>query len=154
VTTTSRLAVFIDATIATLTAALPATRPVYDGPVIVPGDVRDWCIVGGAGHLDDEPRAGGFDQTWAGLGARARDEGVDIQCALVSWSGDEGPFKTVRDAVVNDLALIETQLLASITQGMTGVLWTQLVSGELFQSNTNMGPRARLPFIIHARSRI
>lgn len=153
-TSTSRLPYLVDATIAALTSILPATRPVYDGPVKVDDSVQNWCVVGGDGTDPEEHRVGSFDQTWAGLGAHARDEHADIQCALVSWVGDQGPFKTVRDLVCNDMALIEAQLLSNITEGVPGVLWTQMVSGELFQMNSMLGPVARLPFVVHARSRI
>ena len=152
-TTASRLPLFIDATLATVAAALP-NRTLLDGPQKFDASTGSWAIVGGDGTQPDEDKAGGFDHTWAGLGARAQDEGVDVQCALVSWIGDQVPYKTVRDLVCNDMATLETALIANVTQGIPGVLWCQVVSAELFYKNWQQGILARLPFVIHARNRI
>lgn len=152
---TSKLAVVVDATIAALRTVLPATCPVFDGPMVVDGSLQQWCVVGGDGAEDTEAGGGQFTQTWADIGAVTRDEQIDIPCALVAWVGDESPFKTVRDMVVGNLALLETNLLANIQEGITAdVQWVQLTSGELFYRNTTSGIGARLPFTIHVYSQI
>jgi hypothetical protein len=156
VTSTSRIFAVMDALVSNLPGWIAdATVAVIDGPQIVDGSQARYVVVG-SDDADprNETRAGTIASEWAGLGARARDENVEVDCAVVVFAGDEGGFSTVRDAAGTILAAIETGLRTNAIPGLSGVLWQELTVGDVYQANTNHGPRVRIPFTVHARSRI
>lgn len=130
-----------------------ATVAVYDGPVVADGSQAKYVAVGSDG-TEGEFRSATITGAWAGLGARARDENVEVDCAVVVFAGDEGGFSTVRDAAGTILAAVETGLRTNAIPGLAGVLWQEMTVGDVYQANTNHGLRVRIPFTVHARSRI
>lgn len=151
---TSRFSAVVASLAAAITAAVNNPLiPVFDGPMTSDPDALSYFVVGSDGS-DGEVRAGQFTQSWAGLGARARDEMADVDCALVVLSGDEGTFAGVRDTAFGLLAQMETGMRSNFATNVPGVLWQELTVGDVFQANTNRGPRVRIPFTVHFRSRI
>ncbi|SEG44888.1 hypothetical protein SAMN04489712_105276 [Thermomonospora echinospora] len=101
----------IDRLYALFEAALPAAT-VVDGFLIAwpPGD---WAVVGGDGAVSEEEDAARSTQMWKGLGARIRDESIDVICAVGSSTGntEDGP-RTRRQAAYAMLTAIEAGLRA------------------------------------------
>lgn len=109
----SQLAAAIDKLVALFTAALPDSVEIADGLQVRSDFFGDWAVVGGDGVIGEEEDAGRASSTWNGLGARVRNETLDIVCALGSNTGnDEQGMKGRRDQLWTYLALIETALRA------------------------------------------
>lgn len=112
----SQIPAAIDKLVALFTAALPADVTVADGPQTAWPTER-WAVVGGDGPVQEEEDAARGTQTWKGLGAKVRDEAIDIICAVGASSGDVGSMKPLRDSAYGLLTLIETQLCADYGLG-------------------------------------
>lgn len=101
----------IDALVDLFTAALPGTT-VVDGPVVAP-PVGEWAVVGGDGPVDEEEEAARSTQLWRGLGARIRDEQIDVVCAVGSSTGNaETSMRPRREAATALLTAVEDALRA------------------------------------------
>lgn len=107
----SQLAAGIDRLLALFTAVLPAGTEIADGLQVNSEYAGDWAVVGGDGVIGEEEDAGRASSTWNGLGARVRNEQLEIVCAIGSSTGnDEQGMKARRDRVWSYLALVEAGL--------------------------------------------
>jgi hypothetical protein len=157
--TTSRLHDAILAVVAALNAAPSVTSlaTVYDGPVVIGDRPTSAVFVGYDGQPEgDYAATDGWSQTWAGLGALRRDEEFDIQCCVVSWSGDAEDVPGRRAAAVAVLDAVGAVLRAAATigLGLPQPTWAEFAGGELFQEQGPTGLQARIPFTIHVRTRV
>lgn len=115
----SQLAAGIDKLLAVFTAALPAMVQIADGLQVRSDYAGDWAVVGGDGVIGEEEDAGHASSTWNGLGAKVRNEALDIVCAIGSSTGnDEQGMKARRDQVWAYLTLVEAALRTD--PGLTG----------------------------------
>ena len=153
---TSVVPALIDALVTQLTAALPNVL-VIDG-VGVTENPGDFLMIG-VEDPDQESAAFSADvrQSWAGLGAKARDEEGEITCAALAWTGNSDPTaqKAARDAAYAILATVENTLRTTPTLGVAGVRWvsfgTQLT---LSQAQGTAGADALVVFRINFQARI
>jgi len=151
--TETRLPAAIDAVVTALTAA---GLTVWDGPVIT-GDYAVACVyVGYDGDPSyEEERASSTQQTWAGLGAKRRDETNEIVCAAVTITGNDAPsWKAARDSVY---ALVETvgqTLRADPSLGLSAPSVAELWPGDYFQEAGPAGYQARVVFSINHKTRV
>ena len=147
---TSRLGAVIDALVTTLDAG--TTVEVYDGFPITSTAPTDFVIVGGTDDPDDDGAS--LDQSWAGLGAKARDEEGEIRCAVISQSGDT-VLKIHRDRALVILGELEAAIRADPTLG--GVVasgWLHVTGGSLNQQQNANGSRARITFTVSYKARL
>jgi hypothetical protein len=101
----------IDKLVALFTAALPGVL-VADGPQTTFPTAR-WAVVGGDGPVQEEEDAARAVQQWNGLGARVRNEQIDVVCAVGSSTGNaETTLKTRRDDAYALLGPVEAALRA------------------------------------------
>lgn len=107
----SQIPAAIDKLVALFEAALPDVT-VADGPQ-VEFSTPEWAVVGGDGVVQEEDDAARGLQKWTGLGARIRDEAIDVVCAVGSSTGaSESSMKPRRDAVWVLLDAVEAALRA------------------------------------------
>lgn len=106
----SQLSAAIDKLVALFTTALPGVQ-IADGLKVASDYAGDWAVVGGDGDIGEEEEAGRTTQRWMGLGAKTRDEEINIVCAVGSSSGNaETSMKPRRDRVWEMLTAVEAAL--------------------------------------------
>ncbi|MGW8387546.1 hypothetical protein ACWGMW_03070 [Streptomyces albidoflavus] len=155
--TTSRVPEAVDALLDILSTApaLEAVR-VVDGPL--PVDVNSDPMALYIGYSRDGDQAVSLQQSFAGAGARTRDEEFSIACLAVARGGDKD-MVLYRRKVFEMVAVVEAVLRATNsdptapTLGGT-VLWSELTAGGLTQDQDPDGPRATLAFTVSCRARI
>jgi hypothetical protein len=149
----------VDAIVAALTTAFANASPtvkVWDGPV-VSGDYSNAVYVG----YDADPEAVEFIavnglQQWAGLGAKKRDEELDIACAiLVNFVASEDTWKPTRDAAFAIYDIVGQTLRADPSLGQAppfvAEITTHRYSQEPFGDNKW---QARIVFGVHIKTRV
>lgn len=115
----------------TFTTALGSTATVFDGAPPSEDVPANFVMVGVGDPYDDTPpTAADSAQTWAGLGAHARDEEGTITCCAVSWNGDGEGLQAARASVKATTAAIAAALKASpnLNGSVPGLLWTGMGS--------------------------
>ncbi len=152
---TSALPAALTALVTALQAADALTGVlVTDGQPVGDTATQDFLAVGWSGGEDQVAE---IMQDFNAAGARTRDEDFSITCVVDVWSGDEG-FATVRNRVFEIFGVVETVLRATggnpAAPTLNGtVLWSELTTGDLFQSHSE-GAIAGLAFTIACRARI
>lgn len=151
--TTSRIPNLLDGLVTMFTAALPSVQ-VIDGPY-QQAPTGDFLCVGWS--PDDDTAATG-DQAWAGLGARHKDEQVDVVCYLDAASGSAGQtdVKSRRDSAYVLLAAVEDALRADpqVNGSLTNPGWCGLGPHSLRQEQTESGFEIGITFHIVGQARI
>ena len=120
---TSVVFALIDALVPRLNDALPAH--VYDAYGTVTDDPGDYLVIGYEDPDADRAISAEGQQSWAGLGANARDEEGTVVCLALSWNGD-ADMSEARAAVKAITDGVEAHLRADPNLGATvpGLLWT------------------------------
>lgn len=113
----------LDRLVEVLTAALPEVK-VVDGDAVYSG-VGDFLYIGWDDPTNDRAISGTVSQSWAGLGARARDEEGTVTCFACRSLGGNDLSKT-RARVKAVLDQVEQTLRADPNLGglVPGLLWT------------------------------
>lgn len=151
----SQIGTAIDRLVALFTAALPDGFLVADGPQ-TRFPTKEWAVVGGDGPIDEEEDAGRSSQKWAGLGAKVRDESIDIVCAIGSSTGaSETSMAPRRRRALELLAMVEAGLRADpgLSGFTTGGAAAVTDLALRYPTNTN-GIAAVLVFTINIPVRI
>ena len=146
---TSRLGAMIDA----LVIAIDATtvEAVFDGPPLTSVPPTEYVIVGGTDDPDDD--AGEVTQTWAGLGAKAKDEAGQVTCAVLVGTGND-VVKAARDRALVIFGEIETALRASPDLAVLVSGWSHTSDVRITQRRHENGLYARLTFTVSYKCRI
>jgi len=152
---TSLVPDLIDALLERANAVLNSdTVRVYDG-MMVTSDPGDYLMVG-----VDDPEADGFaqaadaDQSWAGLGAQAKNQAGGIWCVAESRNGQGDP-KTARDGAygivgaVEDLCRDDPTLGGALSSG-----WVSVGGDERLSQSRSGGASARVAFRVNFQGRI
>jgi hypothetical protein len=139
----------IDAVVAALKAA---GVTVWDGPVSS-GDFGDAVFVGYDGDPDGAFEAATMGQDWTGLGAKRRDETLDLHCAVVTLSGDSD-WKPARDRARAVLTIVETTLRADPSLGQPSPFVAGVRPVAAFQEPTTDGLQIRITFTISIKTRV
>ena len=152
---TSRGGEFIDASVEMLTvvAVLPVGQ-VVDGPFVTESDRSEWVFIGYDGNPEGDFEAVTIEQSWAGLGAKAKNEIDDITCAVVVAAGDHRDIKGARDRVYAIFADVEDAFRANPSLGFTSPTVAELSSGTLHQEQTDSGIQVRFVFNVSIMTRI
>lgn len=164
--TETRYPAAIDAIVTALTAAFSGQEVrVWDGPVMS-GDYASAVYVG----YDADPEAAEFIaanglQQWAGLGAKKRDEELDVVCAvLVDFvESDANTWKATRDAAFAIFDTVGQTLRANpgLSQGAPFVaeLGQNFRYSQEFAETQNgdmisVKPQGRIVFGVHIKTRV
>lgn len=143
----------VDRLVVVLTAALP-TVSVYDGTGDS-DDPGDWLMIGVSNPDDDRPQVIDSRQSWAGLGARARDEEGTIACVALSWNGNASArdaragVKAITEAVEN--ALRSDPALGGVVPGLMWTGYGTSGSGELIEADDGTALLWRFDIAFKAR---
>jgi hypothetical protein len=94
------------------------------------------------------------NQTWVGMGARARDEDISIFCTAEAWSGETGT-RAAMTAVYGIVAAVETLLAADVYLGGMALFQAPgSTSHTLKWLQGNDGLAAHVSFRIDAKARL
>lgn len=149
--TESRVPAAIDALVA-LWEGVDLT--VWDGPIVT-GEPGDAIYVGYDADPEGDQQAAEVDQEWAGIGARSRDEDIDVVCAAVALVGEsDESWKRVRDLVY---ALVDTAgqaLRGNPSLSQVPPFVAGLIPGNYFQENGPDGYQARVAFTVRIKTRV
>ncbi|OLE27975.1 MAG: hypothetical protein AUG44_08785 [Actinobacteria bacterium 13_1_20CM_3_71_11] len=147
----SRIPATVDAIV---TALQTAGLNVLDGPVLT-GDPSDVVLIGFDGDNEGEQQAATNTQTWAGIGAKKRDEEFEIIGAICVLVGGSDPsWKSTRDRTFSYLETMGQTLRANPSLGQSPPFVAELIPGDYFQENTTVGYQARIVFRIHVKTRV
>ncbi|AGP56185.1 hypothetical protein [Streptomyces rapamycinicus] len=153
---TSRVPASIEALLAIWRAAPGlAGVQILDGPPTGDQANADYLTVGWSPTSE---LAVEFAQEFNAAGARTRDEEFSILCFLDTWTGDTD-VAARRARAFELLAVCEETIRASNSNPTAptlngAVLWAEIASGSLMQTNTDQGVRAAIPFVVACRARI
>jgi hypothetical protein len=128
---------------------------IVDGPPAVNFSDRERIYVG---HDREGESAADISQSFAGAGARTRDEEFSIACYAEVRYGDKNMARR-RSRVFDLLAAVENALRATDANPDAPTLngtvqWAHLTAGTLVQSQTGDGAVAGLSFTVTCRARI
>lgn len=156
-TTNSRVPDVIDALVTLFTASPNlGDAKVLDGPPVTDSPLFEAIYVGYDGDPDGGAETATFEQEWAGLGARAKNETVTVTCAVIAWKGDNNAAarKARRVRAFALLGVVEAIVRADPSLGFPPPTVAAMASGQLFQRQTASGFEARIPFQIQVQTRI
>lgn len=152
--TTSRVPAVIDALVALYENAPGLAKvAVLDGPLVTNAPLKEAVFVGYDGDPDGEGQAAENAQKWAGIGARSRDETVQITGAVVVWNGGT-KVRPVRLRVYELFGVVEDVVRADPSLGLPPPTVAEIASGGLFQVQRQSGIECRIPFIVRVQTRI
>lgn len=127
---------------------------VNDGPIVTAQQAgTDWVFVGYDGDPQGEMEAASATQEWAGLGAKRKDEQIDLVCAVVAGRGDTN-VAAARSRAYVLLGVVEDILRADPSLGFDPPTVFEMSAGVLYQEQTTGGIQARIPFTVSGRTRI
>lgn len=139
----------IDALLAAFTTAVGPSTPVYDG--LPPASTADpeYLVVGddGSGKVDST-----FDQNWAALGKRAKDELGVVYCVVSVQTGDT-VLKPSRDRAFQLIGLCETALKDNVDLDRL-VLWTNFTGGTYRTIQNTKGSAVSVSFTVTYKARL
>ena len=150
----------INALVDHFTEALPDVE-VHDG-FGVSDHADDFLMVGVEDPNGSEATSADAQQTWAGLGANARNETGTVTCAALVWRGNPGDTgqREARDAAAAIVAAVENSLRGEPGEPhlggvVPGLMWVGFGSRvRLVQDQTESGPMALVVFDIDFKARI
>lgn len=147
----------IDALVDHFTEALPGIE-VHDG-FGLSDDAFDFLMVGVEDPNGSEATSAESQQTWAGLGANARNETGTVTCAAVAWRGNPGESgqREAREAAKAIVAAVEEDLRVDPNLGgvVPGLMWVGFGTRlRIVQDQTEIGPMCMAVFDIDFKARI
>lgn len=152
-TTTSRAADAIDALVGLLQAAPGlADASIVDGPDVAGHKKRTVCV-GWDGNPDGEGLAVEWQQAWASVGQRAKNETFSVTCAVVAWDGGTA-VRPIRDAAYVLLGAVEDALRGNPSLGFPPPTIVAVTSGATFQEQIPEGRLCRVTFQVAVQTRI
>lgn len=153
-TTASRVPAVLDTLVARFdaAAALDGVR-VVDGPIVTSEPLHEAVYVGYDGDPDGGGDAVDFQQQWAAIGQKAKDETFTVTCAVVVWRGST-TVRPVRLRAFEVLAAVEDVLRADPSLGLPPPSVVAFASGSLVQSQRQSGIEIRIPFGVAVQTRI
>lgn len=145
----------IDGLVDAFRAGLPSTVHVVDGDVVT-GEAGTFLMVGWDDPDNDRATSTTGSQSWAGLGAKARNEEGTVTCLVVGWTGN-GDLKEARTTVRGVTDGVEGLLRAdpNLDGAVPGLLWTEYgTRTELRQWLSEEGAVVTCTFEIAFKARI
>ncbi len=117
------------------------------------GDLRDLLFIGYDGDPEGERVAASSRRDWAGLGAKKRDEHIDIVCAAVALVGTADYTSAVQRVDVLQTAL-DGLLVANPALAQAPPFVGHVGNSDLYSDFTEAGLQARLVFHVLISTRI
>src|SRR5215470_17872349 len=153
-TSPSRVPELIDNLVAALQAApgLDGVQ-VVDGPLVSSSAAREWVFVGYDGDPEGEMQAASASQEWAGLGAKAKNEIIALNCCVMVLDGST-EVKPARDRAFAVFGDVESVARSDVALGLPPPTVCSIAEHSFYAEQTTDGLRGRLPFTIICTTRI
>lgn len=139
---------------------VPIEYSVFDGMPTSEGYPAFAVFVGWDADPESDFQCAGVQQQWAGsLGAKRRDETVDVVCALVVGYGNGDSWKPVRDLAVAIQEDVETKLRNNVSLGLGPTPSRQYLNAEFKPTGAYQEPYSetgfwfRLAFTVSVQTR-
>lgn len=144
--------VVVDAILAAVRTLAPDGVAVYDGPFVT-SDATEAIHVGYDADPEGSFDAGTSEQEWAGLGAKKRDETLQVSGACVISQGDSD-VKAARDGAYALLGHVEDAIHPFPAVGVSPPTWAGVTSHRLlYLPDPNVGLQAVITWVITIRTR-
>ncbi|MFB7736169.1 hypothetical protein ACFC08_17645 [Streptomyces sp. NPDC056112] len=150
----SRVPELIDALVAALQASpdLKGVK-VVDGPLITDSAANDWVYVG----FDADPEAiaptASTTQEWAGLGALAKNEDIQLTCAVLVRRGPTD-VRACRVRAFEVFGAVEAVVRADPSLGLPPPTVCSISEHTIHTEQTDRGIQGRMPFTLSCKTRI
>jgi len=146
----SRVPDLIDNFLAVLKAAPGLSDvQVVDGPLVSGTAVREQLFVGYDADPEGEAQAASTTQTWAGLGAKAKNEDIELTCAVLVRKGSTD-VRTLRVRVYEIFAEVEAVVRADPSLGLPPPSVCAVTDTSFRTPQTPDGIEGRLLFTLAA----
>ncbi|MFF9097564.1 hypothetical protein ACF1AX_31135 [Streptomyces sp. NPDC014802] len=144
----SRVPQLIDAFVAALQAAPGlAGVQVVDGPLVSASTATDWVFVGYDANPEGEFNTAFTTQTWAGLGAKAKNEDIALTCAVLVQRGSTD-VRACRVRTFEVFAQVEAVVRADPSLGLPPPTVCSISETTFYTEQTERGVQGRLPFTL------
>ncbi|WP_406168885.1 hypothetical protein [Streptomyces sp. NBC_00996] len=146
----SRVPQLIDNFLAALNAAAGlAGVKVVDGPEVSDTAATEFVVVGFDGDSEGEYEAASTTQAWAGIGAKKKNEDIQITCAVLVRKGSPA-VKGLRDRVFEIFAEVEAVVRADPALGLPPPSVCAVTDTSFRTPQTSNGLEGRLLFTLAA----
>ncbi|HWU24080.1 MAG TPA: hypothetical protein VN088_21270 [Nocardioides sp.] len=153
-TAPSRVPELVDAFVAALTASADlAGVKVVDGPLVTDSAATEWVFVGYDADPQGEYATASTTQQWAGLGAKAKNEDIQLTCAVLVRKGATA-VKPCRDRTFALFAAVEAVVRADPALGLPPPTVCSISETNFHTEQTDKGVQGRMPFILSCSTRI
>ncbi|MFI0576139.1 hypothetical protein [Streptomyces tendae] len=144
----SRVPELTDSFLARLAAAEGLARvKVIDGPIVSDSASGEWVFVGYDADPEGDGDAATTSQTWAGIGARAKNEEILLTCAVLVRKGSTA-VKPLRDRVFEIFAEVEAVVRADPSLGLPPPTVCAITDTTFRTPQTSRGLEGRLLFTL------
>ncbi|MEW2250394.1 hypothetical protein AB0907_24005 [Streptomyces sp. NPDC006975] len=144
----SRVPQLIDAFVAALQAAPGlAGVQVVDGPLVSASAATEWVFVGYDADPGGEFTTAVTSQTWAGIGAKAKNEDIALTCAVLVQRGSTD-VRACRVRVFELFAQVEAVVRADPSLGLPPPTVCSISETTFHTEQTERGIQGRLPFTL------
>lgn len=147
-TSPSRLPDLVDNFVSRLEAASGLSGvQVVDGPIVSGTAAQEQVFVGYDADPEGDAEAASTSQTWAGLGARAKNEDIQLTCAVLVRKGSTA-VKPLRDRVFAIFAEVEAVVRADPSLGLPPPTVCAITDTSFRTPQTPNGIEGRLLFTL------
>lgn len=146
----SHVPALIDNFLAALTAAAGLDDvKIIDGPEVTDSAATEMVVVGFDADPEGEYEAASTTQAWAGLGAKRKNEDIEVTCAVLVRKGSTA-VKPVRDRVFAIFAEVEAVVRADPSMGLPSPTVCGITGTAFRTPQTSSGLEGRLLFTLSA----
>ncbi|MFD4343406.1 hypothetical protein ACFWQ6_00740 [Streptomyces coelicoflavus] len=144
----SRVPELIDNVLAALKLSPELAKvKLVDGPLVSDSAASEWVFVGYDGDPNGEYSTASTSQTWAGLGAKAKNEDISLTCAVLVRRGSTD-VRACRRRTFEIFAAVEAVVRADPSLGMPPPTVCSITDTAFFTEQTDRGIQGRLPFTL------
>lgn len=149
-TTPSRVPNLVDNFLAALTAAAGLNGvQIVDGPLVSDSSATELVVVGFDADPEGEYEAASTTQTWAGIGAKRKNEEIQVTCAVLVRKGSTA-VKPMRDRLFAIFAEVEAVVRADPSMGLPPPSVCAITDTSYRTPQTSNGIEGRLLFTLAA----
>jgi hypothetical protein len=150
----SRIPELIDAFVAALEASVDlAGVKVVDGPLVSDSAASEWVFVGYDADPEGDFVTASTTQQWAGLGAKAKSEDIQLAGAVLVRLGSTA-VKACRNRTFEVFGAVEATLRADPSLGLPSPTVCGISETAFHTEQTDRGVQGRLPFTLTCTTRI
>ncbi|MFJ9114479.1 hypothetical protein ACIRJO_02905 [Streptomyces sp. NPDC102394] len=122
---------------------------IVDGPEISDSSAGEMVVVGFDADPEGDYEAASTTQAWAGIGAKKKNEDIQVTCAVLVRKGSTA-VKPLRDRVFAIFAEVETVVRADPSLGLPPPTVCAITDTSFRTPQTSRGIEGRLAFTLSA----